>query len=367
MRWKIGLISYFFLTSCGFAADGEVLERQIEGSLRKLCAESKSGMDANVDDLCNKFDKKEKKRIASIKKPPQNPTTETVLRRDTSQSFEGLDHRYKDKLNDSPGASVSATQDYLKSTESYSGQAYASVTSVWTIDNADNAGTRAVAVGLGPWVYGTGTLQQPINKQRPALSAVQVGIQGQAEVAFADDVLPDTFLSLGAAPYYQTDWAGNGEIYGFRAQIRPTNQEWNLDSRKDDGKPQFATHVISLVGEADFVHVMDAGFTNYQSDTDYAWLGGSAQLRMTFLHNMEELPSWLSDRFYAIGSAQIFRDIYSGAMTRQYQAEFGYKLQGDSQNSQTAQTTIAVTYTHGEDHSLIQKVDQAKLSLTFKQ
>ncbi len=262
------------------------------------------------------------------------------------------------------------SEDDLKHTTSGSGQAFASYTVVsYAADPATQTEPHFYGFGLGPWLYADGNLSLPINHKAPALSAFQSGIELQTEIK---SIIPDTrtSLELGVAPYFQTDFVGIGRIEGVDFQLQPTNYVWHLNSRDDASQPRLVTYVIGLFGDANLFHVQDAGYTNFRSNTDYDWLGGTTELRLTFFQATG--PEFLQNRLYAIGTAQFHEDVYSKLIAREYQGEVGYKLGGGDAgssakgSSQSGQATISLIYTNGVDVATLQRVEQVKLAFSFK-
>ena len=146
------------------------------------------------------------------------------------------------------------------------------------------------------------------------------------------DILPAFSVDLGASPYYQTDFLGGAAIGGFTFHARPTYEPLHINF--DASENAAIAYRLMLFGEVNAVHVSDPGLTNYKRNTDYAWTGGTAQLRLSFfngtslaaLTGSSALHSILQDRLYTNATVLYYADANSSDVARKYEVEVGYKL-----------------------------------------
>lgn len=304
-------------------------------------------------------------------KTEDSPSGRFVIRRDRSQLFEGMDS-ITGKGADAPGASVTYSEDNLRHTRSGNFQGFASYTYYKDFELDGSGNLTLASVGLSPWIFSTGSLSLPVSKTRPALSAVQAGIDSQASFA---NVLSSTW-DFGVSPYAQTDFLGAGQITGVTAHVRPTNSALNINF-SSPGDALISNNLV-LFGEVNAMHVQDAGYTRFKTGSDYTFIGGTAQLRLNFLNgnsvaaltSNQVLATWLSDRLFANGTMQYYSDANSSLVVRKYEAEFGYKLNPARAAGQSTagggQSSVSVVYTKGTDISTLFAQEQVKVQLNYR-
>jgi hypothetical protein len=285
-----------------------------------------------------------------------------IVRRDRSQIFEGYNPIVG---GDAPGAAITFTNDNLQKSQTGNFQGFASYT--YYFQREAQPGPIVQSAGIAPWVNSSGALALPGNPKKPALSAVQTGIEGQA---FVYDILPAFSVDLGASPYYQTDFLGGAAIGGFTFHVRPTYEPLHINF--DASENAAIAYRLMLFGEVNAVHVSDPGLTNYKRNTDYAWTGGTAQLRLSFfngtslaaLTGSSALNSILQDRLYTNATMLYYADANSSDVARKYEVEVGYKLSAPSEGGQSS---VSVIYSKGNDISMLSAPqDQVKVQLNYK-
>ena len=152
-------------------------------------------------------------------------------------------------------------------------------------------------------VLGDGTLTADRTDEK---SALKPGLDAQIEIANWP-LFP--LQALTATPYYQTDFRGEAQAYGFSASFDFFYQ-------------------VKL--EADGLRVNNPGLTSLTADTDYLWIGGTATLRASLFNG---LLGW--DRFTWVTSYTYFDDTNSSRNSSK----------DSSQNIQLFTTILAYDFT----------------------
>lgn len=261
-------------------------------------------------------------------------------------------------LLDGKGASFTFTANNLNNTQSLNINGYAS----YLLD--DGRLGRSFRYAVLPFVYGSGSLSNP---QRPASekSALQAGADVQVSLpglGFSD------FQLLGFRPYYQSDFRGDANIYGFSLlheayKVVPLR----LGGRPSDTGSQFISWYWRALPELNYFHVNVPGRTNYIAGRDYTFLGGTLQFRSILFDQIG--PGWLANRFYFNASVTKFWDLSNnGRSFHDSEIEFGYKLSQDtSMTGFPLTTSISLLYSSGFSRLTYEKRDfyRAQLSLQY--
>jgi hypothetical protein len=138
------------------------------------------------------------------------------------------------------------------------------------------------------------------------------------------------FQVLGVRPYYQTDLRSDANIQGVSVLYEPYKAiPFHLGARAVvPGEPNLFAFYWRVMPEFNFFHVDNPGRTSYLPNRDYAYLGGTIQLRSVLFENMG--PSWLNSRFYLNGSFTQFWDLAAkGKEVHDIEAEAGYIIAKD--------------------------------------
>ena len=121
-------------------------------------------------------------------------------------------------------------------------------------------------------VLGDGTLTADRTDEK---SALKPGLDAQIEIANWP-LFP--LQALTATPYYQTDFRGEAQAYGFSAS-------WQLGGNYFRfSRPFDFFYQVKL--EADGLRVNNPGLTSFTADTDYLWIGGTATLRASLFNGL---------------------------------------------------------------------------------
>lgn len=121
-------------------------------------------------------------------------------------------------------------------------------------------------------VLGDGTLTADRTDEK---SALKPGLDAQIEIANWP-LFP--LQALTATPYYQTDFRGEAQAYGFSAS-------WQLGGNYFRfSRPFDFFYQVKL--EADGLRVNNPGLTSLTADTDYLWIGGTATLRASLFNGL---------------------------------------------------------------------------------
>jgi hypothetical protein len=187
------------------------------------------------------------------------------------------------------GASFSYSDDFKAKSQSVSVKAFAGYSAYnWEATRAEtgcasNRGPGFLArYGFGPFLQANGTLSEPMSASER--SALRAGFD--AEAYFCDTAVFQQ-QDLQFLPYAQTDFRGRGSIGGFDALWEPyyINDGINLGGRLDVLTPKTVGYYFRLMGEANVFRVNDPGLTNFLPHTNYALIGGNAELRAVLFEN----------------------------------------------------------------------------------
>ncbi|MGY4480127.1 hypothetical protein [Bradyrhizobium sp. USDA 3364] len=275
------------------------------------------------------------------------------------------------------GASFSYTDDFKAKSQSVSVKAFAGYSAYnWEATRAEtgcasNRGPGFLArYGFGPFLQANGTLSEPMSASER--SALRAGFD--AEAYFCDTAVfqQQDFQFL---PYAQTDFRGKGTIGGFDALWEPyfVNDGINLGGRLDVLSPKTVGYYFRLLGEANVFRVNDAGLTNFLPHTNYALIGGNAELRAVLFENDPSVGAALCGTVSFIGSAKYLWDAVSQKPINQFGAEIDYRLGGKSASTANCpnpsigngSTSVALSYNKGTDPMTFVKQDVYRASLKF--
>jgi hypothetical protein len=254
------------------------------------------------------------------------------------------------------GASVSWTDDTIKHTEVLNIQGYAGYVVARQLDLAapGNDSTPYVSKwAIGPWVYANGILNDPA--KTTDRSALQFGGELQAEVS---GLGPFAITDIRAAPYYQTDFRGLGNIQGIDALLEPYNIGWFLGGADHAILNDFVFFYWRAIGEVDFRNVDVPGLSNMRPHTDYAWLGGSLIFKGTLFPD-SSIPE-LANRINLTFTAQWFDSVAAPSALHNYIAEIAYNLDVAGTSS------VSFQYSNGTDKSTLVKANQYMVKLNYK-
>jgi hypothetical protein len=282
------------------------------------------------------------------------------------------------------GASVSYTKDQLASSQTAQIKGLAGISafngytsSVGSCDAQSGYLSRThdspllAGYGFGAFVLGDGNYTQPMMKTER--SALREG--PSADFLFCNaPIVP--YQEVQLMPYFQTDFRGKASIAGFDSIWEPTDANILLGGRTDVYAPkQIAGYYFRLYGEANVFRVGEAGLTNFKSHTDYAFLGGAAEVRAVLFENNPNVPAALCGRIALIGTSRYLWNEVSQKPIYLYGAEVDYNLFG--QNASTAKCkgsfeqvasggsgSIGFSYNRGTDPTTL--VDQKVYKVTFK-
>jgi hypothetical protein len=203
-------------------------------------------------------------------------------------------------------------------------------------------------------------------------SALRAGFD--AETYFCDTAVFQQ-QDLQFLPYAQTDFRGRGSIGGFDALWEPyyINDGINLGGRLDVLTPKTVGYYFRLIGEANVFRVNDPGLTNFLPHTNYALIGGNAELRAVLFENDPSVGAALCGTISFIGSTKYLWDAVSQKPIYQLGAEVDYRLGGKSASTANCpnpsigngSTSIALSYNKGTDPMTFVKQDVYKASLKF--
>ncbi len=212
------------------------------------------------------------------------------------------------------------------------------------------AGELAISgYAIAPWVLADGNLRQLDDEEDSDLRA---GLDAQIEV-FSGPLFNLNYVTL--APYYQTDFSGDAEIYGFSASWTPVQVKWNLNARRKlHNSSPWISWFWQLEGEVDALSVEEAGLTGLTSGTDYFWAGGTLQFRALLL------PKFARERLYAVAELQAFADLNSDRTANLFEIELGFNL------TQDGSTSISAEYRNGTERATLLETDLVAATLNYK-
>ncbi len=197
------------------------------------------------------------------------------------------------------------------------------------------------------WTSLDGTLSDDRAKEK---SAAKLGIDAQAEV-FGGPLLDLQYLTL--SPYFQTDFRGEASAYGISASWQPFLLDAKLGGSYRQVSPWF-DFFWQLTGEADVLHVSEAGLTSLKEDADYAWLGGSVRL------NAFPLADLLDYRLIVTAVYSYYWDAESKDDLWMVTPAIAYNIAPDGS------TSVSLEYKKGTEKSTLKELDEYIASLNYK-
>jgi hypothetical protein len=205
-------------------------------------------------------------------------------------------------------------------------------------------------------VLGDGTLTADRTDEK---SALKPGLDAQIEIANWP-LFP--LQALTATPYYQTDFRGEAQAYGFSASWQPYNLDWRLGGNYFRfSRPFDFFYQVKL--EADGLRVNNPGLTSLAADTDYFWIGGTATLRASLFNG---LLGW--DRLTWVTSYTYFDDTNSSRNSSKNSSQnihlFTTNLAYNF--TETGKTSISVEYQNGTNRDTLEKLNQYLVTLNVK-
>ena len=205
-------------------------------------------------------------------------------------------------------------------------------------------------------VLGDGTLTADRTDEK---SALKPGLDAQIEIANWP-LFP--LQALTATPYYQTDFRGEAQAYGFSASWQPYNLDWRLGGNYFRfSRPFDFFYQVKL--EADGLRVNNPGLTSLTADTDYLWIGGTATLRASLFNG---LLGW--DRLTWVTSYTHFDDTNSSRNSSKdssqnihlFTTNLAYNF------TETGKTSISLEYQNGTNRDTLEKLNQYLVTLNVK-
>ena len=198
------------------------------------------------------------------------------------------------------------------------------------------------------FVLGDGTLTADRTDEK---SALKPGLDAQVEIA--NGPIFD-LQALTATPYYQTDFRGEAQAYGFSATWQPYQLDWYLGGTYRQFSRLF-NFFYQIEAEANGLRVNDPGLTGLTADTDYLWLGGTARLHV-FL-----LPGLLGDRLLWVTSYSYFDNTNDSKQNvDMFTTNLGYNF------TKEGKTSISFEYQNGTERDTLEKLNQYLVTLNVK-
>lgn len=196
------------------------------------------------------------------------------------------------------------------------------------------------AVSFGPYVEANGQVDS-------STSQLSFGAMGQL------DLFSGVFnlQRLSFAPYYQTDFKGESQIYGATATWQPLLLKAGLGSLRRSPSDLF-DYTWAFAGQTDYRHVAEAGATGLVEDDDYFWVGADTTFRIW------PLPERLDNRLFLTVQAANYYDLEDGDSANKYTAEIGLAL------DDTGNVTFNLQYVNGTDYRTM--LDEEAVGTTFK-
>ena len=279
------------------------------------------------------------------------------------------------------GSSVSYTNDRIGKTQSLSTKAFAGVSLYnWRQQPPEGCGssggpTNLNGFGVGPFIQSNGNLNQP--QTASERSALRFGINSDFHLCNTAAFQQEDWNIM---PYGQTDFRGKAGIAGFDALWEPlyVTDKIHLGGRADLINPLPIDGYFRIIGEANVFHVGDNGLTNFLPNRNYAFLGGTAEVRAVLFENNDKVPPALCGTISFIGTARYLWDAVSRKPINLYGAEIDYKLGGSNPYAVACQktgpvdaslnggsTSFALSYNQGTDSVTFVKQNKYTASLKF--
>lgn len=255
------------------------------------------------------------------------------------------------------GASFSWTENQLANTQAYNIQSYVGYVVARQLDlyAPPNSGSMPYVSkwAIAPWAYANGILNAP---EKPTdKSALQFGGEAQVEISRLG---PFAITDFRLAPYYQTDFRGQGDSQGFDLLIEPYNLDVLLGGADHSVLNGLAFFYWRVIGEMDVRHVNDPGLSNMLPNTQYAWMGGNLLLKTTLFPDSDNI--YIANRINLTMTAQGFDSVAARSNLYNLIAEIAYNLDPAGNSS------VSFQYSHGTDKSTLLFSDQYKVQLNFK-
>jgi hypothetical protein len=283
------------------------------------------------------------------------------------------------------GASVSYSDDQISKSQSLNVKGLLGYSAYhWDRVSSDGCGssggpTVLDGVGIGPFVQADGILSQPTNANEK--SALRVGINSNVHLCHTPFFHQEDWQFL---PYAQTDFRGRAGMAGFDALWEPQNVTIHLGGRSDLNSTLPIDGYFRIIAEANAFHVADNGLTNFLTNTNYAFLGGTAEFRGVLFENNPNVVPAFCGTISVVGTARYLWDAVSRKPITLYGAEIDYKLGGNNAYAQVCKgkprpppdkppapvalagtTSIALSYTQGTDELTFVKQNKYMTSLKF--
>lgn len=326
----------------------------------------------------------EKVRAADATRSPIS--TQPYVRRNAFEAFTFL-FPYSKPASAQGGASVQLTRDNLAHSTSLDLNAFLAYAIRINLDDlrstSDAADVRNQIrfseAAFAPFASFRGTLKDP--KTTKERTAAQVGLDSQFLLEGGPD--KSFYSTFRLLPYYQTDYRGVGSIEGFSAQWEPYIPGIHLGTT-DIGRTggQVIAYWFRAVPEVNFVHVGDAGYSNFQSNRDYAFLGATLQANAVLFENYQNVPEFLCGRISFAVSYAAFWESIRNKQVDDFGAAAAYDItktkfnarctapqdQGEStaKSEPDLKTALTFTYNRGTDKNTLERRSKYVAGLTFQ-
>lgn len=300
-----------------------------------------------------------------------------------SDPIDGFRYLYPLSTGDGKGATLSYNNNLLNDTQALTIKGFGSFIAarefLETADRPLEGPPRLSGYALAPFVYADGTLNVP--RRASERSALQAGFDAQFEV-YGGGIL--SLQNFGVRPFYQTDFRGEGSIYGAAFAWEPYQLDLNLGARRDVAEPKVLGVTWRAVAEANVFRVDDPGLSAFGPRREYAFLGGTLQARTILFENYPDVPSFLCGRIYANGSlAQFWNVADRGKSFHDLELEAGYILSpdvtpsnrfcagdgaADAPRPETGRlkTSVSFVYNNGTNRFTMEKREQYKVQLSIQ-
>jgi hypothetical protein len=203
-------------------------------------------------------------------------------------------------------------------------------------------------------VLGDGTLTADRTNEK---SALKPGLDAQIELANGPIFDLQYFT---ATPYYQTDFRGEAQAYGFSASWQLYQLTWRLGGSYTRFSRPF-DFFYQVKAEADGLRVNNPGLTALAADTDYLWLGGTATLRASLFNG---LLGW--DRLVWVTYYSYFGDTNSNAKVDTNLTIHLFTTNLSYNFTESGKTSIAFGYQNGTNRDTLEKLNQYLVTLNVK-
>lgn len=199
---------------------------------------------------------------------------------------------------------------------------------------------------VAAWIQADGLKTDDATKDK---SSLKVGLDFQWGLSGG----PFAVQYLTLSPYLQSDFRGDGEAFGAQLSWEPYLLSQRVNGSFRPASEHFDFY-WTVRGEADWLHVEDAGRTGLTDGTDYAWLGGTIGV------TAYPLPEQLDYRLKLHASWRYHRDVNAGLDARHYSAGAAWNLTEDGQVS------VSVEHSWGLERDKLVEIERTTASLNFK-